>query len=216
MKTTISLNRGFTLVEIMIVVAIIGLLMAVAIPSLTMARKTAQDTGCISNLLTIWGAMTIVAIDKRKSGSDPVTMEDIQPYLEGHKTRCRGGGEYILDTFAVKPRCTEHGTYSDFLSEKDKEDGDRLHKGSTLYVVDDDDTLTGIARKFKGVSEQSIRDANSKKIIDFDNMSKGQRLTIPDNQGRSNGWILPAIGVLILIFILFKPKRKNNLHSKLA
>ena len=54
---------GFTLVEIMIVVAIIGLLAAIAVPSFLKARDTARRTSCINNLRQIDGAKDQYAIE---------------------------------------------------------------------------------------------------------------------------------------------------------
>ena len=50
-------KKGFTLVEIMIVVLIIGLLAAIAIPNFIKARKTTQRNACIDNLRAIEGAI---------------------------------------------------------------------------------------------------------------------------------------------------------------
>ena len=50
-------KQGFTLVEIMIVVLIIGLLAAIAIPNFIKARKTTQMNACIDNLRAIEGAI---------------------------------------------------------------------------------------------------------------------------------------------------------------
>ena len=70
-------KKGFTLVEIMIVVAIIGLLAAIAIPNFIRARTTAQKNACIANLKQLQGAIQVWAIDTGAASDATFTTADI-------------------------------------------------------------------------------------------------------------------------------------------
>jgi prepilin-type N-terminal cleavage/methylation domain-containing protein len=72
---------GFTLVEIMIVVAIIGLLATIAIPNFVRARLKAQQSACINNLKQLDGAKQTWALESRANQSTVATIANIQPYL---------------------------------------------------------------------------------------------------------------------------------------
>jgi prepilin-type N-terminal cleavage/methylation domain-containing protein len=83
MKRTTAKKQGFTLVEIMIVVAIIGLLAAIAIPNFVKARTTSQQNACINNLRLIDAAKQQWALEQRKQTTDTPAASgtDLQPYL---------------------------------------------------------------------------------------------------------------------------------------
>jgi len=83
MKITFSPRRaGFTLVEIMIVVAIIALLAAIAVPGFLRARKRSQATRIINDLRLIDSAVDQYAIETSKRSGDPVAISDWTNYLK--------------------------------------------------------------------------------------------------------------------------------------
>jgi prepilin-type N-terminal cleavage/methylation domain-containing protein len=106
-------KAGFTLVEIMIVVAIIGLLAAIAIPNFVRARTTSQTNACINNLRQMDGAVQEWALENKKQASDTVALTDITPYIKLTSANalpgCPAGGTYAVTTVSNTPTCTITG-----------------------------------------------------------------------------------------------------------
>jgi prepilin-type N-terminal cleavage/methylation domain-containing protein len=91
-------RRGFTLIEIMIVVLIIGILLAIAVPNFVLARKAARTKACISNLKQIQSAKEQWAMDNKQPGSATPGPTDIM-----------GAGKYIV----TAPSCPSTGSAYD-------------------------------------------------------------------------------------------------------
>jgi prepilin-type N-terminal cleavage/methylation domain-containing protein len=105
---------GFTLVEIMIVVAIIGLLAAIAVPNLVNARTNAQAKACINNLRQIDSAKQQYALENKVAADTTPTSANIITYMGrgtgGSLPVCPAGGttfadSYTIGSVATSPAC---------------------------------------------------------------------------------------------------------------
>ena len=102
---------GFTLVEIMIVVAIIGLLAVIAIPSFFKNREVAQKNTCISNLRVLDTAKQLWGMETGKGDDDEPDESDLVGfglYLKKMPV-CPASGQYLFETIADAPTCDFNG-----------------------------------------------------------------------------------------------------------
>ena len=113
-------SKGFTLVEIMIVVAIIGLLIAIALPNFVRARNTARTNLCKNNMRLLGHAAEQYNIDNNLPGTVAVTLAQAADYVKGGLTgaafKCPAGAvAYNIGVTGDVPTITcgnGHGTYN--------------------------------------------------------------------------------------------------------
>lgn len=107
MRKLVARNRGFTLVEIMIVVFIIAILVSLALPSWMNARARAQTRTCVANLRQIHQAKEMYALATQSQTGATVNMSDLVPnYLQAEPFCPAGGGaSYSVNAIGTPPTC---------------------------------------------------------------------------------------------------------------
>jgi prepilin-type N-terminal cleavage/methylation domain-containing protein len=107
-------KSGFSLLEIMIVVTIIGFLAGLAFPAFMKARATSQKTRCIDNLRQIAGAKDQWAVENYANNGDtiPGGATAIAPFFKRGFPECPANGNYLIDVVGVDPSCSVGGGHT--------------------------------------------------------------------------------------------------------
>lgn len=111
-RFTMKSKKGFTLIEIMIVVLIIAVLLAIAIPNFMKARDTSRAKACVANLRQIDTAKMQWAMDEKKVGTDVPTSANLIPTYIKNELSCPAGGVYTINAVDTNPACPNVGEMS--------------------------------------------------------------------------------------------------------
>ena len=103
-------HKGFTLIEIMVVVGITGILATMAVVSYLRSREFSAKNACIENLSQIDAAKQQWAFEHNKAMSDTPQEADIGTYIKGDSfPECPTGGTYSINNIGTDPTCTMVG-----------------------------------------------------------------------------------------------------------
>lgn len=102
-------DAGFTLLEIMVVILIMSLILAIAIPNFLKARETSRARSCVKNLRAVCDAKEQYAMQNSMTSGDAVDWEDLVPNYLKSQPECPSGGGYALNSVGEDPTCTYPG-----------------------------------------------------------------------------------------------------------
>jgi type II secretion system protein G len=105
-------ERGFTLVEIMIVVLIIGILLAIAVPNFMNARERSRANSCRSNLRQIQAAKEQWAMANNQGPTSTPDWPDLVPNFIQQRPTCPSGGTYTIGNMQTNPTCSIGGDHT--------------------------------------------------------------------------------------------------------
>ncbi|NLL19375.1 MAG: prepilin-type N-terminal cleavage/methylation domain-containing protein [Clostridia bacterium] len=108
-------QKGFTLVELMVVVVIIGILIAIAVPAYSKIKESSEAKACEANMRTIFSAIQVYRVDKKE---EPTDVKQLADYFEGAVPTCPSAedaedGEYNIVNGKVECplKDKDHGSY---------------------------------------------------------------------------------------------------------
>jgi prepilin-type N-terminal cleavage/methylation domain-containing protein len=103
--------NGFTMVELVIVIGLMAILLAIAVPQFLRAGERGRRASCLANLRHLGDAKEQYAIERRLNTGDPVEYGQLYPgYIRTPRALvCPSGGDYVLGTIGENPVCSKHG-----------------------------------------------------------------------------------------------------------
>ena len=108
-------RRAFTLIEILVVISIVAIILAIAMPNFMKARETAEIKQCLDNLRTIDSAKEQWAMENNASpSSTPPAMSQLIGSTSFIKTSpfCPMGGTYSVGAISAPPTCSIGGAHT--------------------------------------------------------------------------------------------------------